>query len=34
VLNDRERRDFNYIADFIEKHREELTSYKTPGGTE
>lgn len=34
VLNDRERRNFTYIADFIDEHREELTSYKTPGGTE
>jgi hypothetical protein len=33
-LNDRERRDFNYIANFIDKYREELTSYRTPGGTQ
>jgi len=34
VLNDRERRDFGYIADFIDEHREELTSYRTPGETQ
>jgi len=28
TLNDRDRRDFNYIADFIEKHRKRLSNYK------